>query len=290
MDPIIYLNDRFLSVDEAMLSATDLSILRGYALTEYLRTYQRVPFHLFDHLRRLERGAFQTKIPLPKTIQEIAHIIRSLIERTSFEEVTIQIVLTGGSSSNYYLPLGSSNLIMIAYPVHPPQKVLYQEGISLVTRIGARSFSMAKTSHYLPSIVALQELEENPHTEACTDVLFLDHSGAILETGTANFFAIKEQKIVTPARGVLHGVTRRIVLNKLLSPLSCETRRISVREVSSFDGAFLTSSSKEVMPVKRINGFLYMKGGVHPMIARVMQDFSLYTHSHTACRSPLLSR
>lgn len=279
MESLVYLNDRFVGLDEAKISVFDLSVLRGYGVFEYLRTYQKEPFHLEDHLKRLKRSAAQVGIPLPKSLDEIEALVFETIQQAAFQEVSIKIVITGGASEDYYLPEDRPNFLIIAYPYAPYPEIFYEQGVRLITKTFARSFPTAKTIEYLPAIVAMKEAKK----VGAEDVLFIDSKGSILETGTANFFAFKGGTLITPGEGVLPGITRQVVLELAQELCPIEIREIKAEEIPTFDGAFITSSNKEVMPVSQIDDTLLGQGKIYPMINQLIEKFTEYSR-HFFCK------
>ncbi len=266
---LIYLNDQFVSKEEAHVSALDLSILRGYGVMDYLRTYRGRPFRLRAHLERFIASAKEVGLKVPTSLEEMEAIVEELLVKTQFEETSIKLVLTGGISDDQLLPEGPPTFFIVAYPLVPFPESYFKKGIKIITECYQRPFPQAKSIHYLPAIIGLQKA----HAKGAVDVLFYDEKGHLLETGIANFFALKEGKLITPKEGILKGVTREVVLE--LFPV--EERDVHKEEISTFEGAFLTSSNKEVMPVVQIDDLLIGKGEVSPAIRDVMKTFSQET-------------
>ncbi len=69
--PIFYVNGHFVPADQAALPINDLGIVRGYGVFDMLRTYNRVPFHLQDHLARLQRSADQIDLAMPCSLGRV---------------------------------------------------------------------------------------------------------------------------------------------------------------------------------------------------------------------------
>ncbi len=241
MDTLVYINDQFLDGKEATISPLDISVLRGFGVMDYFRTYGGNPFKLREHLERFVFSASEIGLTVPKAIEEMEEIVAGLLARTNFEETGIKVVLTGGLSEDQLMPDGEPTFFAVAYPFKPFPKIYFEKGIKITTECYERPFPKAKTIQYLPAIMALKNGE--------VDVLFHNEKGYLLETATANFFAVKEGKIITPKEGVLEGITRQVVLELE----DVEEREIHFSEIESFEGAFLTSSNKEVMPVTQIN-------------------------------------
>jgi len=267
MDPIVYLDGQFFPAREAKISALDLSVLRGYGVMDYLRTYQGEPFHLEAHLMRFKNSAEEIGLTLPKSIGEMSEIVIELIERGSFPESSVKVVLTGGVSADQYLPVDNPSFFAVVYPFEPFPPEYFSQGIKILTECYARPFPIAKSIHYLPAIVAVKKAEK----AGAVDVLFHDERGYLLETGTANFFAVKDGTILTPKDSILIGVTRQVVLELAKSRFHVEERPIHLEEIPTFDGVFLTSSNKEVMPVSQINSDSFL---IPQEIQTLRQDFS----------------
>ena len=267
---LVYINGQFIEGERAAISPLDLSVLRGFGVMDYVRTYGKKPFRLEDHLRRFFFSAEAIGLQVPKTLAQVEQIIHELIARVPFEEVSLKIVLTGGLSEDQLLPQGAPTFFAIAYPLASFPKECFERGITLPTACYRRPLPKAKTTQYLPAIVALQKAAQ----KGALDVLFCDETGTVLETATANFFALKGEKLITPRSGVLEGVTRAVVLELE----EVEEREIHKSEISTFDGAFLASSNKEIMPVIQIDQTLMNKGVIPPKIREVMDRFAAYVH------------
>ena len=267
MDPIVYIDDQFVPSGEAKISALDLSILRGYGVMDYLRTYQGEPFYLEEHLVRFKNSAEEIGLTLPKSIEEISEIVGELIRRAAFPEASIKVMLTGGVSIDQYLPLNNPTFFAVIYPFVPFPQKYFDQGIKILTECYTRPFPAAKSIQYLPAIIAVKKAEKL----GGVDVLFHNERGNLLETGTANFFAVKDGVILTPKSSILIGVTRQVALELARKRFPVEEREIHIEEISTFDGVFLTSSNKEIMPVSQINSHYF---SIPKEIRILMKDFS----------------
>ena len=272
---LVYLKDKFLSKEEAQISVMDLSVLRGVGIFDYVRTYKTIPFHLEDHLLRLEASADKISIILPRPIEEIASLVRTLIDKANFSETSVRIVVTGGASLDQFMPTEQSELILIAYPFSPYPEVYYEKGISVSTTNFSRFFPTCKTTHYLPAILALREAKK----KGAVDILYTDREKGVLEGSTSNFFAFKSGTLVTPSENILEGITRKIVLHLAKKIFPIEVRPIALSEIPSFDAAFFTSSNREVMSIVKIDAHVVGDGKIHPNVSILAQTFSAYTAS-----------
>lgn len=269
MTTLAYINGQFIDGTEAKVSALDLSVLRGFGVMDYLRTYEGRPFRLGAHLERFVSSAEMLGLEVPMGMDAMEKVVLELIARGGFHETSVKVVLTGGVSTDQLMPEGEPTFFAVAYPFVPFPKRCFEEGISITTESYQRPFPKAKSIHYLPAIVALKKAEKM----GAVDVLFYDEKGWIRETGTANFFAVKEGKIITPKEGILEGITREVVMELC----EVEEREIHIDEIETFEGAFLASSNKEVMPVISIDNFVINHRAIPLIIRNLMQSFSNHT-------------
>ena len=72
---VYYINGEYVDAEKALISASDLAVLRGYGVFDYLRTYGGVPFQLGAHLRRLQRSATLIELACPWDIEELGEIV-----------------------------------------------------------------------------------------------------------------------------------------------------------------------------------------------------------------------
>jgi branched-chain amino acid aminotransferase len=272
MGAIYYLNGAYLSEEDAKIHVTDLGVLRGFGVFDYLRTYAGKPFHLWDHLLRLKYSADQIGLHIPNSLEEIEKIIYTLLEKNGFKESGVKIVVTGGFSPDQMMPEQNSSLMVLIYPFKPFPDHFYEKGIKVISTPLARLIPSAKTTQYIPAIMAMKKARQQDAYEA----LYLNSKEEILEATTSNFFVIKDGKILTPASDeILFGITRAVILK--LEP-RCEIRPIFYRDLVEVDEAFLAASNKEIMPVVQVDGIKIGTGRVGPQTKKVIERFREYAY------------
>ncbi len=282
---MFYVNGSYVDDHQAVIATTDLGLVRGYGVFEYLRTYQGSPFHLSDHLARLRYSAHQIGLTPPKTDEEIEIIIDTLLRENGYAESGIKIVLTGGESCDQFTPDGRSSIIVMAYPHKPPPEVFYRNGISVVTTSLQRSIPESKTLHYTPAIIALKKAT----VQGAQEALYLNAQREILEATTSNFFAIKGNVLITPENDeVLLGITREVILRLAEGQLRVEKRTLCYDEIRQIDEAFITASNKEVMPVVKIDQHEIGHAHVGPLTRWFMEQFRVYTQLPNWCKLNIL--
>ncbi len=272
---MFYINGSYVEENAAKISVLDLGLIRGYGVFDYLRTYNKRPFHLQNHLERLRYSAQEIGLNLPLEIEEIASIIETLLEKNGFEESSVKMIVTGGLSPDQLMPKELPSLMIFTYPLKPFSEEHYKNGVKTITTTLSRAIPQSKTLQYIPAIMALKKGLSTNATEA----LYLNKKNEILEATTSNFFAFKNGVLITPESDeLLIGITREVVRALAKDHFKVEMRTISYEEIASLDEAFLTSSNKEVMPVIQIDEFVIGKGVVGENTKKLMHLFREYTH------------
>ena len=272
--PIYYINGNYVPESEAKLSVFDLSILRGFGVFDYLRTYRKRPFHLWDHLERLNYSAKNLGLEIPCNLGEITAIIDRLIGLNQLqEEAGIKIIVTGGISADQFTPQTAS-LIILVYPLVSYHSSFYTKGIPTITTSLSRNFPTLKTIQYAPAIVTLKVHAKHKAEEA----IYLNQNQELLEATTSNFFCFKKDTLYTcNSHEILLGITREIVLTLASAKFPIQLSPITYKELSTIDEAFITSSNKEVMPVTQIDHYRIGTGEVGPRTKELIQSFRKYT-------------
>ncbi|QZA59231.1 aminotransferase class IV [Candidatus Rhabdochlamydia porcellionis] len=268
---IYYINGSYVPESEAKLSVFDLSILRGFGVFDYLRTYKKRPFHLWDHLERLNYSAENLGLKIPCSLAEIARIIDSLIELNHLEEAGIKIIVTGGISPDQFTPQAAS-LIVLVFALTKYPKRFYIKGVSAITTSLARSFPKLKTTQYIPAIVTLHANHE------AKEAIYLNQDRELLEATTSNFFCFKKNTLYTcNSDEILLGITREIILKLAASKFPIKFFPITYKELPTVDEAFITSSNKEIMPIVKIDHHPIGTGKVGIKTKELIQAFKKYT-------------
>lgn len=271
-----YVNGQYVKEEDAKISVLDLSVLRGFGVFDYLRTYNGRPFHMRNHLERLKYSSKHVGLSLSYSFKQIEEIIHNVQKLSNLSEASIKILVTGGISADQFTPLTPTNLIVFAYPLTPYPPHYYTDGIKVITTKLNRSLPTSKTTQYTPAIVAMQQGKAQDAKEA----LYINASDEILEATTSNFFAFKNNTLFTCCSDeVLIGITREVVL-KLATPyFPINTRALTLQEITEMDEAFITASNKEVMPVIQIDFLVIGDGKVGPRTKQIMELFRTYTQS-----------
>jgi branched-chain amino acid aminotransferase len=251
-----YVNGKWVHPDEATISINDIGLLRAYSVFESLRTYDRRPFHLSEHLDRLYSSAELIELDIPWSREQIADVVREVIARNPYRHAAIRILVTGGVSEDGILPSGRPTLNVLITPLPERDMERFARGYKLITTRLQRFAPEAKTTSYVAAVRALKEAER----QGAKDALFVNEQGHVLESTRSNFFIFKGDTLVTPREGVLIGITRNVVLELARGRFQVEERPILLEELAEADEAFVTASSKEIVPVVQIDDLVIGNG------------------------------
>ncbi len=125
----------------------------------------------------------------------------------------------------------------------------YSKGIKTVTHVHERDIPLAKSTSYIPATLALKQAKAQGAVEA----IYVDRFQHVLEGATSNLFAFFGNKLVTPEKGILHGITRNLVLSLAKDKFPVEKRDISLTEILNADEVFITGTNKAIVPVVQID-------------------------------------
>src|SRR5579859_2142180 len=252
-----YINGRWVHPNEAQISINDIGVLRGYSAFESLRTYNRRPFHLDAHLDRLYRSTELIDLGMPYERHFLADIVREIIARNSYAHAAIRMLVTGGESEDGIMPLpGRAGLAVLITPLAERDMERFARGCALITSRLQRDTPEAKTGNYLAAVRSLKEAKRRD----ATDALFVNEQNHVLEATRSNFFVFRGDTLITPREGILHGITREVVLELARERFAIEERPILLDELPQVDESFITSSSKEITPVVRIDDLVIGNG------------------------------
>lgn len=250
-----FLNDSIIPDEELVIHYTDLSIQRGIGIFDFLAIEEFEPLYIEDHLDRFTRSAKEMRLSLNYSREELRMIIHDLVRRNVLSHGGIRMTLTGGYSADGY-NIQQPNLIISTHQFQLPSNELFESGIKLMTWEHQRQMPHVKTTDYLMAVWLQPILKE----KSADDILYTNN-GLITECPRANIFIVtQENKLVTPANNILHGVIRKQVI-ELANNLEVEQRDISITELHAVREVFITSTTKRILPVARVDQHSYSTPG-----------------------------
>ena len=260
--PKLYINGEILPREQALIPVYDLGMLRGLGVFDYFRVVDGIPVFAEDHLDRLENSMqmldFQTGI----SRDEWMDMIYNLIKVNEVKEAGFRVVVTGGFSDDGFSIPEKKNVYMMLHSIPASDPVQYAKGVRLLSVNYHRDTPTAKTTVYIESMKAQPLLKK----EGAYEVLY-HFKGEIYECSRCNiFFITPEGVIVTPSKGMLKGITRKqVIAIAAENNMPLEEREVHLEEIPWMAGAFLTATTKGVLPVIKIDNQYIGDGLVHPL-------------------------
>ena len=279
---IVYVDGKFLPWEEAVIPVDDLAILRGYAVCDIMRTFDGRPYFIEDHIRRLFLSAEKINIPLPWDKNFVREIVFQVLDKNresrpekgqNPEEVNIRIIVTGGSSPDFFTPSGPPRLIVMATPIPSLPPWWYEKGVKIITHSGERSNPEAKVTDYTPAALAMKKAK----AEGAMEAVYVNADNLALEATTSNLFAVINGSLVTADQGVLKGITRKAVLRLAAPLMPVAERPLPLPELLNAEEVFITGTNKGIVPVVQIDDTTIGEGKPGPWTLKLIQ--TLKDHS-----------
>ena len=266
--------------DEARVSVFDHGFLFGEGVYEVLRTYDQRPFLYADHMRRLRASAARIALDCPLDDDALLERVEATVAAAGLDgEAYIRLLLTRGVGEIVYDPRAcpSPTIVIIVKPhVEPPAEALTRGvrlALATVVRNHPGSVDPAiKSNNLLNNALAMQQA----YREGAFEALMRNHRGEISECAQSNVFVVRDGVLLTPPTdaGLLVGVTRGFVL-ALAAQLGIAATERVLREadLATSDEAFLTSTTREIVPVVQVGEQVIGPGTPGPITQRLMTAF-----------------
>lgn len=275
-----YVNGKVVPAREAKVSVFDRGLVLGDGLFETLRAVEFRPQFLPRHYRRMAGSAKKLRIPLPLEMAAMGAVIEGLCCKSRLRDAAVRITLTrglyqGGLAIDPRVP---PSLFITVMPVTGLSEKLYAEGvkvaISSVNKAAASGLdARIKSTNYLANIFAKAEADR----KGCYEAILLGPDGEIAELTTSSFFCVKDGTVLTPpiALGILPGITRQVLLEILKRRrIPFAEKAVRPEEVASMSEAFLSSSVRGLVPIRRIENRKVGDGKPGPVFAELRRLYA----------------
>ncbi len=262
MEKFININGKIVGEDEAKISVFDRGFLFGDSIYDVTYSNSRSFVFLDEHLDRLWNSAKLIGMDMQVSREEIITRLMETAKAANLDEAYARIIVTRGESD---LNIGTAdfkqNVVIFIKPNIQYAPELYERGLhlSLVSRFRNDKRSLdpnAKSGNYLNNILALQEAKQS----GADDAIMANQAGEVTEGTTFNVWIVKDGKVMTPhpTSGLLKGITRAKVMDLCIANnFNFEERAISTQELIDADEIFITSATKGIMPVYKLNAKIY---------------------------------
>ena len=267
----VYLNGDYVPLSEARVPVLDRGFIFGDGIYEVVPVYGRKPLRLAQHLARLQNSCDAIRLNNPHTTEQWTALIGDFIARQDFADQNLYLHLTRGvAKRDHAFPKDAPpTVFMMANPLVTPSAEQFEAGVSAITTTDNRWLRCDIKSIALLANVLLRQLAVE--AGAAEAILFRD--GHLTEGAASNIFVAKHGVILAPPRDhlLLPGITYDAVIELARAhDVPLEVRTISEAEVRSADELWLTSSTKEVLPITQLDGKAVGSGRAGPLARRML--------------------
>ncbi|OGG51614.1 hypothetical protein A3C18_01550 [Candidatus Kaiserbacteria bacterium RIFCSPHIGHO2_02_FULL_54_11b] len=273
-------NGDILPIEQAIVPLANIEYTYGFGVYESIRVANNVAYFVEDHIERLMESARIIGLEHPFSREMVSKSIAELLEKNEVETCNVKILLIGPSTSLRAGGQATLNILCLN-PLFPDKK-LYRDGVAVITYEYERAFPHAKTLNMLQSYLAYRKAKE----AGAYDALLIDREGRITEGTRTNFFCIsagggsssggKGKTLFSPdEKSILLGVTRKMAL-KVAAENGFEIVQKDIRlsNLSEYDGAFITSTSSKILPIRSVDDFHF--GEQPPALKELMAAFDRF--------------
>jgi branched-chain amino acid aminotransferase len=287
MAATIYVNGRITGERDAVIPVLDHGFLYGEGVYEVLRTYQRKPFLYGAHMERLRKSAGMINLDVPFTDEEFLARVEETAsafyaaqgESGRSMEMYIRVLLTRGVGQMTYDPASCPDptLVIIIKPQADPPAEAYEKGVKviLVPVVRNHPFSinpLIKSNNLLNNALASQFAMRQGGFEA----IMRNYRSEISECSQSNLFIVKNGAVLTPPidAGLLAGITRAFVFD-VGRACGVDVREATMNDADLFgaDEMFLTSTTREIVPIVTVNESRIGTGAPGPVTVRLLAEF-----------------
>lgn len=255
-----WIEGEYVPIRDARIPILDAGFVRSDLTYDVVGVWKGSFFRLSDHMDRLERGCGRIRLELPKPRSEIERIVIETVRRSGLREAYVETVITRGVPApgerdpRRWTPRLYVYAIPYVWIVRPEQQELGTEVVVArdTRRIPAGSVDpTVKNFHWGDLVRGLFEAYDRDAWLA----ILLDSDGLVCEGPGFNVFAVVDGEMLTPARGVLEGITRRTVI-EIAEEFGwvVNVGDVSASALYRAEEIFLTSTAGGVMPVSMLDG------------------------------------
>ena len=274
----VYLNGRFLPLAEARVPVMDRGFLFGDSVYEVIPAYAGRLFRLPHHLQRLDDSLHAIRMGNPMALEEWQTMLEELLAQRPGTDQSVYLQVTRGAADtrDHAIPPGiTPTVFAMTNPIPPLNPKYTRDGIKAITLDDIRwRLCNIKATTLLANVLLRQEAVDETAMEA-----ILIRDGSATEGAASNLFVVRDGLLITPpkSRFLLPGITRDLILELAAKAgVAYAEQEISEQELKSADEVWLTSSTKEIMPVTDLDGKPVAGGKPGALFQKMSQLYSEY--------------
>ncbi len=280
---LVYLNGEFKPIEEAAISVLDRGFLFGDGVYEVIPVYGGRLFRLEQHLWRLDNSLAGIRIRPPHDNIQWRALLNELVSRNGGGDLTVYVQVTRGAGPRDHA-FPAAPIPTVFAMVNPLPEPVGVEGVKAITARDIRwELCNIKAITLLPNALLRQRAVEAGATEA-----ILHRNGNVTEGAASNVFVVSHGEVATPPKSaqLLPGITRDLVVELLQEAgVPCDERPVSLDELQRAGEIWITSSTREIVPVTELDGEPVSGGQAGPVwetAQTLYQDFKARVRTEEA--------
>lgn len=278
MSNIVYLNGEYQPIETATVSVMDRGFLFGDGVYEVIPVFGGKMLRLQEHLNRLQNSLNRISLVNPNNTEGWFAIFSQLLQKNAGEDRAIYLQISRGAYTRRDLSIDANyppTVFAMVLQVTPPAVDVASAGIAVITVDDFRwNACDIKSTSLVASVMLRQQA-----TEADVQDAILIKDCTVTEGTASNVFIVKNNVLITPPTGtqLLPGITRDLVVEIAeKSNILVEERVVREAELYTADEIWMTSSTREIAPVIKLNGEAVGSGVAGSMWKRVMDLYQQY--------------
>ncbi len=276
-DSQVYLNGDYLPLSEAKVSVLDRGFLFGDGVYEVIPSYLGKLFRMQDHLDRLQDSMSRIRLELDYDFEQWIEILTPLLDETRDQYIYLQITRGAAPKRDHAFPKNPiPTIFAMCSDIKPFAGA--ERGVKAMTMEDSRwEMCNVKATTLLANVLLRQQAIE----QGCAEAI-LHRKGYVTEGAASNLFAVIDDVLITPEKTaeILPGITRQVIL-ELAEKNGCRVSEevISLDALKTATEIWITSSTREIVPVVELDSVKVREGIPGPMFKKINQLFQQYKRS-----------
>jgi branched-subunit amino acid aminotransferase/4-amino-4-deoxychorismate lyase len=262
-------NGELIPPGAATVSVLGSTLYGAFGVYESIQLWNGVVFHLDDHLSRLLASAAAIGLPLSGDLAAHRDWVHQLVQAEGGPlDATIRLFAVGPEAD------APPRSFLWLEPLYPPSPQMIRDGVGAVCYSGERALPTVKSLNTLVNTLARHAAQAAGEHEG----LLVDAAGNMREGASSTFYAVQDGSLlIPPAEDILEGVTLQIVLD-LADDAGIPVRRVALplAQRNGWDEAFLTSTSRHILPLVRLDGAAIGAGAPGTLTEELSRRFEGY--------------
>lgn len=277
MSQIVYLNGKFLPLEDAYVPVLDRGFIFGDGVYEVIPVYSRRAFRLREHLQRLQHSLTGLRLANPYSPDAWEQLVQKLIAQNEPEDQSLYLHITRGvAPRDHAFPKNAvPTIFMMSNPLLIPSKEQVENGVTAISSNDIRwDRCDIKAIALLPNVLLRQMAVDAGAVET---VLFRD--GILTEGSASNIFAVEKGVILAPPKDnhMLPGITYDLLLELAkANGIPVEIGHFNEARIRAADELWITSSTKEILAIVTLDGKPVGIGKPAPMFQRMHSLYQDY--------------